>query len=194
MATDKHSGLPTLEQYQRHSALPLQEPDQQKASKPKWPQRAQLLPYLPSRGAPWDPKTVRNGSLWPLWLLAANALFAAHTPRSVSLVILCLLPPHPIVWLHSPPGSCEKPTQSRLSGAMRLLFIDTFRVATTAVPAGGTIIYGQRPDGKLFTLYAGWACRHKKLSNGGHQILSFFCSPVTSLAYSRSLQMARWMA
>ena len=52
-------------------------------------------------------------------------------------------------------------------------FIETFRSSTTAVSAGGTIIYEQRPNGKLFTLYSGWAFRYKTLSDGRRQILNF---------------------
>jgi CRP/FNR family transcriptional regulator len=52
-------------------------------------------------------------------------------------------------------------------------FIETFRSGTAAVSAGGTIIYEQRPNGKLFTLYSGWAFRYKTLSDGRRQILNF---------------------
>ena len=41
------------------------------------------------------------------------------------------------------------------------------------VPAGGTIVYEQKPIGKLFTLYSGWAFRYKTLSDGRRQILNF---------------------
>ena len=54
-----------------------------------------------------------------------------------------------------------------------LAFIEAFRSGTTAVSAGGTIIYEQRPNGKLFTLYSGWAFRYKTLSDGRRQILNF---------------------
>ena len=54
-----------------------------------------------------------------------------------------------------------------------LAFIETFRSSTAAVSAGGTIIYEQRPSGKLFTLYSGWAFRYKTLSDGRRQILNF---------------------
>jgi CRP-like cAMP-binding protein len=52
-------------------------------------------------------------------------------------------------------------------------FIETFRSGTSAVPAGGTIIYEQESSGKLFTLYSGWAFRYKTLSDGRRQILNF---------------------
>ena len=39
--------------------------------------------------------------------------------------------------------------------------------------AGGTLIHEQKPSGKLFTLYAGWAFRYKTLSDGRRQILNF---------------------
>lgn len=54
-----------------------------------------------------------------------------------------------------------------------LAFMEAFRSGTAAVPAGGTIIFEQRPNGKLFTLYAGWAFRYKTLSDGRRQILNF---------------------
>jgi len=54
-----------------------------------------------------------------------------------------------------------------------LKFIEAFRTGTTAVKAGGTILYEQKPNGKLFTLYSGWAFRYKTLSDGRRQILNF---------------------
>ena len=54
-----------------------------------------------------------------------------------------------------------------------LTFIHSFRQSTNAVAAGGTIIYEQKPNGKLFTLYAGWAFRYKTLQDGRRQILNF---------------------
>lgn len=54
-----------------------------------------------------------------------------------------------------------------------LAFIEAFRSGTMAVPAGGTIIHEQHPNGKLFTLYSGWAFRYKTLSDGRRQILNF---------------------
>jgi CRP/FNR family transcriptional regulator len=57
--------------------------------------------------------------------------------------------------------------------AEELLFIEAFRTGTTAVRAGGTILYEQKPNGKLFTLYSGWAFRYKTLSDGRRQILNF---------------------
>ncbi len=54
-----------------------------------------------------------------------------------------------------------------------LQFIEAFRTGTTAVRAGGTILYEQKPNGKLFTLYSGWAFRYKTLSDGRRQILNF---------------------
>jgi CRP-like cAMP-binding protein len=54
-----------------------------------------------------------------------------------------------------------------------LAFIEAFRSSTAAVSAGGTVIYEQRPNGKLFTLYSGWAFRYKTLSDGRRQILNF---------------------
>ena len=57
--------------------------------------------------------------------------------------------------------------------AEELKFIEAFRTGTTAVKAGGTILYEQKPNGKLFTLYSGWAFRYKTLSDGRRQILNF---------------------
>jgi CRP-like cAMP-binding protein len=54
-----------------------------------------------------------------------------------------------------------------------LAFIEAFRTGTSAVQAGGTILYEQKPNGKLFTLYPGWAFRYKTLSDGRRQILNF---------------------
>jgi CRP/FNR family transcriptional regulator len=41
------------------------------------------------------------------------------------------------------------------------------------VTAGATILPEQKPNGKLFTLYSGWAFRYKTLSDGRRQILNF---------------------
>jgi CRP/FNR family transcriptional regulator, anaerobic regulatory protein len=57
--------------------------------------------------------------------------------------------------------------------AEELKFIESFRTGTTAVKAGATILYEQKPNGKLFTLYSGWAFRYKTLSDGRRQILNF---------------------
>jgi CRP/FNR family transcriptional regulator len=57
--------------------------------------------------------------------------------------------------------------------AEELKFIEAFRTGTTAVRAGGTMLYEQKPNGKLFTLYSGWAFRYKTLSDGRRQILNF---------------------
>jgi CRP/FNR family transcriptional regulator, anaerobic regulatory protein len=52
-------------------------------------------------------------------------------------------------------------------------FIENFRRTTTLLDAGVTIIHEQQPNGKLFTLYSGWAFRYKSLSDGRRQILNF---------------------
>lgn len=57
--------------------------------------------------------------------------------------------------------------------AQELAFIEKFRSGSVTVPAGGSIISEQNPNGKLFTLYAGWAFRYKTLSDGRRQILNF---------------------
>ncbi|MGJ7489029.1 Crp/Fnr family transcriptional regulator [Variovorax sp. ZT4R33] len=51
--------------------------------------------------------------------------------------------------------------------------IESFRIATRRVEAGGTIIEEHARSAQLFTLYAGWAFRYKTLSDGRRQILSF---------------------
>ena len=57
--------------------------------------------------------------------------------------------------------------------ADELGFIEDFRRSTLAAQAGATLIHEQKPSGKLFTLYAGWAFRYKTLSDGRRQILNF---------------------
>ena len=52
-------------------------------------------------------------------------------------------------------------------------FIQGFRKSTLTVQAGHTLIHENKPSGKLFTLYAGWAFRYKTLSDGRRQILNF---------------------
>ena len=54
-----------------------------------------------------------------------------------------------------------------------LAFIEAFRSGVSQISAGGTIIHEQKPNGKLFTLYSGWAFRYKTLSDGRRQILNF---------------------
>ncbi|NMM80241.1 Crp/Fnr family transcriptional regulator [Acidovorax sp. SRB_14] len=55
----------------------------------------------------------------------------------------------------------------------QLAFIESFRSGTVAVPAGAAVIREHVSNGKLFTLYAGWAFRYKTLSDGRRQILNF---------------------
>ena len=55
----------------------------------------------------------------------------------------------------------------------QLAFIDSFRSDVLTVPAGAAVIGENVPNGKLFTLYAGWAFRYKTLSDGRRQILNF---------------------
>lgn len=57
--------------------------------------------------------------------------------------------------------------------AIELKFIESFRSTTTLVAAGKSIIREHQPNGKLFTLYSGWAFRFKTLSDGRRQILNF---------------------
>ncbi len=54
-----------------------------------------------------------------------------------------------------------------------LAFIQGFRSGAALAPAGSSIISEQNPNGKLFTLYSGWAFRYKTLSDGRRQILNF---------------------
>ena len=57
--------------------------------------------------------------------------------------------------------------------AAQLKYIEHFRSGTSQVDAGGTLIHEHSPNGKLFTLYSGWAFRYKSLSDGRRQILNF---------------------
>ena len=57
--------------------------------------------------------------------------------------------------------------------ADELAFIESFRSSTRMLLAGSTLIHEQNANGKLFTLYAGWAFRYKTLSDGRRQILNF---------------------
>ena len=57
--------------------------------------------------------------------------------------------------------------------AEELGYIQAFRSSTSTMQAGSTLIHEQKPSGKLFTLYAGWAFRYKTLSDGRRQILNF---------------------
>ncbi|MDB5964255.1 MAG: Crp/Fnr family transcriptional regulator [Polaromonas sp.] len=55
----------------------------------------------------------------------------------------------------------------------QLEFIEAFRTGHSRLGAGTTVIEEHRPNGKLFTLYSGWAFRYKTLSDGRRQILNF---------------------
>ena len=57
--------------------------------------------------------------------------------------------------------------------ADELASIQAFRGNTSTLLAGGKLIREQKPNGKLFTLYAGWAFRYKTLTDGRRQILNF---------------------
>lgn len=76
------------------------------------------------------------------------------------------------------PPSCSRCGLRKLDvftpvSAEQLQYIEAFRTGVSQVNAGGTIIYEGSPNGKLFTLYAGWAFRYKTLSDGRRQILNF---------------------
>jgi CRP/FNR family transcriptional regulator len=76
------------------------------------------------------------------------------------------------------PPACDK-CGLRKTGAFmpvkedELQFIEAFRTGILQVTAGTTILHEQKPNGKLFTLYSGWAFRYKTLSDGRRQILNF---------------------
>jgi CRP/FNR family transcriptional regulator len=59
------------------------------------------------------------------------------------------------------------------ASAEELKTIESFRIGSRRVPAGGAIIEEHRPSAQLFTLYAGWAFRYKTLGDGRRQILNF---------------------
>ena len=55
----------------------------------------------------------------------------------------------------------------------QLEFVSHFRSTTLAFAAGGVLIHEGSENGKLYTLYSGWAFRYKTLSDGRRQILNF---------------------
>ena len=55
----------------------------------------------------------------------------------------------------------------------QLALVESLRQGSVTVAAGSAVIGEQSPNGKLFTLYAGWAFRYKTLSDGRRQILGF---------------------
>lgn len=57
--------------------------------------------------------------------------------------------------------------------ADELCTIESFRLGTRLVEAGGSIIEEHRVSPHLFTLYDGWAFRFKTLSDGRRQIVGF---------------------
>ena len=67
----------------------------------------------------------------------------------------------------------------RASGAFKpataseLDFLESWRVGTAHADPGSTIIEEQQPNGKLYTLFSGWAFRYKTLNDGRRQILNF---------------------
>ena len=60
-----------------------------------------------------------------------------------------------------------------LLSPQQLALVESLRLGSVTVPAGAAVIGEQVPNGKLFTLYAGWAFRYKTLSDGRRQILGF---------------------
>ena len=76
------------------------------------------------------------------------------------------------------PPRCNECRLRKTGGFMpdtpqELAFIQGYRSATSSLPARATLIHEHAPNGKLFTLYAGWAFRYKTLSDGRRQILNF---------------------
>ena len=55
----------------------------------------------------------------------------------------------------------------------QLALVESLRLGSVTVAAGAAVIGEQAPNGKLFTLYTGWAFRYKSLPDGRRQILSF---------------------
>ncbi len=89
---------------------------------------------------------------------------------------------HPLTISAAPAAVCPPSCQScrlRDTGAFtplsdgQLEFIEDFRSATVGVEAGRVLVHEGRPNGKLYTLYSGWAFRYKTLSDGRRQILNF---------------------
>jgi CRP-like cAMP-binding protein len=52
-------------------------------------------------------------------------------------------------------------------------FIQSMKMEHRLIPAGGEIIHHGQGDAELFTLFSGWAFRHKTLEDGRRQILNF---------------------
>ena len=48
----------------------------------------------------------------------------------------------------------------------QLALVESLRLGSVVVAAGAAVIGEQSPNGKLFTLYAGWAFRYKSLPDG----------------------------
>lgn len=61
----------------------------------------------------------------------------------------------------------------REKSAEELAFVQDMKIDHRAVAAGGDIIYAGQEDAELFTLFSGWAFRHKTLPDGRRQILNF---------------------
>ena len=64
----------------------------------------------------------------------------------------------------SPPSRCTTCRLRRTdtftpATADTIEFIDSFRSGSIRAAAGATIVHEQQANGKLFTLYAGWAFR-----------------------------------
>ena len=55
----------------------------------------------------------------------------------------------------------------------QLTLVESLRLGSVTIAAGAAVIGEQAPNGKLFTLYSGWAFRYKSLPDGRRQILNF---------------------
>jgi CRP-like cAMP-binding protein len=52
-------------------------------------------------------------------------------------------------------------------------FIQSMKMEHRVLPAGSEIVHHGQADAELFTLFSGWAFRHKTLDDGRRQILNF---------------------
>jgi CRP-like cAMP-binding protein len=68
--------------------------------------------------------------------------------------------------LRSKPAFKDKPDDE-------LTFIQSMKVAHKQLPAGAEIIFAGEENTELYTLFSGWAFRHKTLADGRRQILHF---------------------
>ena len=84
----------------------------------------------------------------------------------------------PVTTATSPPSRCLNCRLRRTdaftpASADTIDFIERFRSGSIRADAGAIVVHEQQANGKLFTLYSGWAFRYKSLSDGRRQILNF---------------------